>query len=532
MDDPDARGAAAAPTARRSFWRGPLGVVTACVVALVVAVAVCETMGWPFLAGLVQREMGKALDRPVAFSEDPAASPRITIHLLGHLRVAAPYLRIGAPPWSSDPHMLIARDARLTMAYLDLWRASRGEPLRIRELRASRLDGHFERLADGRASWQFGRTSSTPDPNAAPTRLPTIDLLQVDAGRVDYRDAPLATDLSATFSLVDSSVSATRPAASAAAFESSASAAALSSASAGAPPSSASPAAPARSASAVPGLQLQATGHYRKVPMQVELKTSGVLPVMAADAAAIELPVTLRASAGGARLTFNGTATDAVNLGALKGRFSVQGPSLDAIGDPLHVTLPKTGPFKASGLVAKTGVVWNVVAQQLDVGTSRLDGAFTYDPRPVTPVLSGRLNGSRLALADLGPAVGAPSPSAPTPVASAPGRVLPDRPFDLPSLRAMDANVLIDIADLDLGSSILEPLKPLRTHLVLAGGVLQLRDLDARTGQGRLAGLVQLDGRNAQALWTADLRWAGVRLESWIHQKRKAADAPPYVTGN
>jgi uncharacterized protein involved in outer membrane biogenesis len=112
-----------------------------------------------------------------------------------------------------------------------------------------------------------------------------------------------------------------------------------------------------------------------------------------------------------------------------------------------------------------------------------------------------------------------------------PGRVLPDRPFDLPALRKMDANVLIDIADLDLGSSFLEPLRPLRTHLVLADGVLTLRELDARTGQGQLAGTVQLDGRDAQALWTADLRWAGVRLERWIHQPR-AGKAPPYVTGD
>jgi hypothetical protein len=61
--------------------------------------------------------------------------------------------------------------------------------------------------------------------------------------------------------------------------------------------------------------------------------------------------------------------------------------------------------------------------------------------------------------------------------------------------------------------------------------VLTLRDFDARTGQGRLGGTVQLDGRDAQALWTADLHWAGVRLESWIHQKR-ADSAPPFVTGS
>jgi uncharacterized protein involved in outer membrane biogenesis len=203
------------------------------------------------------------------------------------------------------------------------------------------------------------------------------------------------------------------------------------------------------------------------------------------------------------------------------------------VGDPLRVTLPTTGPFRAQGLVAKDGAVWNVVTDQVAIGSSRLAGAFTYDPRPKLPMLAGRLTGSRLLLADLGPAVGA---SVPAETATAPparsksGRVLPDRPFDLPALRAMNANVLIDIADLDLGSSILEPLKPLRTHLVLADGVLSLREIDARTGQGQLGGTVQLDGRDAQALWTADLRWSGVRLESWVHQKR-ADNAPPYASG-
>jgi uncharacterized protein involved in outer membrane biogenesis len=166
-------------------------------------------------------------------------------------------------------------------------------------------------------------------------------------------------------------------------------------------------------------------------------------------------------------------------------------------------------------------------------------------------------------LADLGPAVGAPpkdagkgaAPKGPAVAASGassapasaaapptptrgPGRVLPDRPFDLPSLRAMDANVLIDIDDLDLGSTILEPLHPLRTHLTLNDAVLKLTDIDARTGAGTLTGSLQLDGRTAQALWDADLRWRDVRLERWLHQARKpgaAADAgaapPPYIAG-
>ena len=109
-------------------------------------------------------------------------------------------------------------------------------------------------------------------------------------------------------------------------------------------------------------------------------------------------------------------------------------------------------------------------------------------------------------------------------------KVLPSRPFDLQALRAMDANVLIDISDVDLNTRLLEPLRPLRMHLQLVGGVLTLSDLQARTAQGELAGLVRLDGRNTPALWNAKLRWSGVRLEQWIKQVR-ANGAPPWVSG-
>ena len=483
------------------------GVMTASIVVL----GVCEAMGWPFLAAPMQHWLGQTLQRRVSLGTDPAA-PSVRIHLLGGIELTAPLIEIGAPAWSTAPHMLHAEKARMTLGYLDLWRASRGAPLRVRELRASTFDTRIERLADGRASWQFGKRSETPDTQARPVDVPLFGRLQVDAGTLVYRDALLATQLDASYSLVE-----------------------------GSEPGSVAVAAPAASG-APAGLQFSGTGSYRQQPVRVELKTIGVLPLLAEDAAARELPVTLDARVGGASVSFRGTATDVVQLTALKGRFTVRGPSLAAAGAPVGVTLPTTGPFSADGVIAKDGAVWNAVIEHAAIGASRLGGAFTYDPRPARPMLAGRLTGSKLLLADLGPTVGAPlrktagvadlAPANPDPKRgnARAGRVLPDREFDLPSLRAMDANVLVSIDSLDLGSSFLEPLKPLRTHLVLVDGVLSLRELDARTGRGRLFGNVQLDGRKPSARWTADVRWAGVRLENWIHQKR-GGDAPPYVSG-
>lgn len=469
--------------AMRTRW--PL--VAGLLLLIVIGFGVCERLGWPFLAGPMERWLTTALHRKVSLSDNPTQSPRVLIHLLGGLDITAAYIAIGAPEWSTASHLLLARDARMTLGYRDLWRASRGQPLRIRELRAAQFDGQLERLADGRASWQFGNTPSTP---AAGVRPPAFGRLAVDAGTLHYRDAPLALDLNAKFALIDS----------------------------------------AGRGTAAPRLAAQAAGVYRKQPLQMTMHTVGVLPVIAKDGAKVALPVAIKLQLGHAQLSFDGTATDLLHFSAVAGRFDMQGPSLAAVGDPVRVTLPTTGPFRARGTLAKEGAVWHAAIDQMKIGASLLAGQFTYDRRPAVPLLTGRLTGSKLQLADLGPAVGTPVPSDGAVSPARAHRVLPERPFDLPALRAMDADVAVEIASVDLGSRVLEPLQPLRTDMHLKDGVLTLRDLDARMGQGQLSGTLELDGRGLQALWTADLRWTGVRLERWIHQARDD-HAPPYISG-
>jgi uncharacterized protein involved in outer membrane biogenesis len=148
------------------------------------------------------------------------------------------------------------------------------------------------------------------------------------------------------------------------------------------------------------------------------------------------------------------------------------------------------------------------------------------------PLLSGRLGGSRLGLVDLAPALGlaaAGDAAAPKPVRRR-GKVVPDRPFDLAALRVMDADVLVDIAEVDLNSRYIEPLRPLHTRIELRNGVLSLHELDARTAQGSFSGLLRLDGRDHTAKWSTRLRWDGLRVERWIAQGRDKS-VPPWVSG-
>src|SRR5258706_7548784 len=160
-------------------------VVAVLLLAVGATIAVGETLGWPFLGGPLQRWLGSALHRTVVFGPDPQ-QPQIRTHLLGRIEVSGPSILIGVPAWSQAPHTLLARDARLSMSYADLLRAWRGQPLRIAALRAATLDANLERLADGRASWQFGAATGTRNDADAetPAPMPSFGLLYVGNSRL------------------------------------------------------------------------------------------------------------------------------------------------------------------------------------------------------------------------------------------------------------------------------------------------------------------------------------------------------------
>src|SRR5690606_27190902 len=132
------------------------------------------------------------------------------------------------------------------------------------------------------------------------------------------------------------------------------------------------------------------------------------------------------------------------------------------------------------------------------------------------------------------PAVGAPPNVERKEAQKRADGVLPERTFDIPSLKQMNASIGIDLKRLDLPSDLLRSIAPLHAQLTLDDGRLKIDRLSATTAEGRLQGALSLDSNRQPPLWTADIGWSAVDLERWITARTADAsgDEPePYITG-
>src|SRR5690606_1885180 len=103
--------------------RSVLAAFGALVIVLVVAVAVCEWLGWPFLRGPIENAIAKQVKREVAFGDD------FRLSLFGGLWLSSDRFSIGPPadraPGSPD-EFVEAHEVELRLPYATMIGPLRG----------------------------------------------------------------------------------------------------------------------------------------------------------------------------------------------------------------------------------------------------------------------------------------------------------------------------------------------------------------------------------------------------------------------
>lgn len=452
-------------TAGRPVWQRKSLTVALPVLALVIGVAIAEVSGWPFLRSAVQRAVGSALGVSVTFG------PQFELHLLRNPRLQVDTLSTASAN-AGEARLLDAQELLVRWSWPDLWRMQRGEPLHLRELSAQRLEAHLVRQADGQANW----------PQDVASGIPTFGVLWLPNAVAEIDDAVLDTRLKLEFHGREGSDVATSGDAS---------------------------------------YEATARGRYRGFPVALNARSAGALPLIRGDDNsgndAPSVALKIDGSVGPAQIGFDGQAAALLGAQDLDGTITLRAGSVGRVGEVLGLSLPETPPFQLQGRLRHAVGVWRLRDVRLLVGRSRIGGEYRYDTRVEPHLLSGRVKASSIRLADLGPAVGVPVDAPST----ADGKVLPRRSLDFPSLGAMDADLQVNVDELDFGTAALRPVRDLRGHLLLARSVLRFEDLHAQAGGGHLEGHSELDGRRGAADWLAELRFKGLDVASWIAGVRK-----------
>lgn len=507
------------------FWAVPL--------FLVLFVVVSDLFGWAYLRKPVEKILASQLQREVRID------PPFSLHLRRSIPVRVGGVWIGAPDWSSQPHFAAVENIE---ADVD-WGILVGRQPRLHRLSVKKADIRAERDAEGRASWAMGAPDKEPPAEPSQPMLPVIESLSIGEAGIDVKDAANQVDMKIQASTQDGGA--------------------------------------AGGDARTGGLVAKAEGSWRKEPIKVEVRTPGLQPLLeGGELKGLQVDARLRstkisfdgslsalAASGDVTGTVNASGSSLAELAIIPGLTLPATPAYKLEGD-----LQRTGStvkvdvrraeVGSSSMMAKLEYDGSGATPLLrgSLNASRLvlqdlgpsigaegEGSKGGKSKPKADdggngkkaqARDGKAGQNRNAAqrdADAKRAKEARSTKEAKDASKSDGkeakatkgkagstaasqRVLPDREFNLPSLRAMNADVAVDLQKLDLGTDALRPLRSLKTRLMLQDGVLKLEDLKSNVAGGVVSGVISLDGSAADAtpVFDSKLKWDRVDLENWV----------------
>ena len=264
-------------------------------------------------------------------------------------------------------------------------------------------------------------------------------------------------------------------------------------------------------------------GKFRQQPLNIELRAGTEDSLARPDA---PYPLELALATRETTLQVKGTAARPLGFTGLDVDVALKGPDLAQLGEILQLPLPTTPPYDLAGKVTHQAEHqrWNLIALDGTVGDSDLEGDVSFELSGERPTLVAKLRSDKVDFDDLGVLVGAPadteagetaSPAQEREAAAAEASeyVLPDAPFNVPELRAIDARVSFE------GKSIQAkklPLENMALEFTLEDGRLRFEPLRFGLGDGEFEAVMNLDSGSGVLDGEFDLTLQRVKLNQLL----------------
>jgi len=470
---PEARGASATASLavlRRHPWLTALGVLTLAIVVLIVL------WDWNWFKGPIERRVEARTGREFEIGGN------LDVDLGRITTIRADALRFGNAEWSKDPTM--ATTDRLEFGF-ELLPLLFKRDLRIPDVHLSKPRLHLEKGPKGVGNWVFGEEGG---------ELPEFRRLWIDDGRLRFLDAAAKTDIDVS---VDSTAQGKDEAA--------------------------------------PPLEAEGGGRWQGNKFTVRGRAESPLALRDKQR---PYRVDAHAQAGATKAHARGTLLDPLRLRDFDLQLALSGQDMADLFPLIGIATPPTPPYKLDGHFTRDRNTWHYDDFKGKVGDSDLAGDASVETGRARPYLRANLLSRKLDFDDLAGFIGAaptargettnPELAAQAARQAARSRVLPDTPYKLDRLRAMDADVRWKATRINSPKL---PLDDMDAHLKLENGLLRLDPLNFGVAGGDIRSNIRMDAREKTIRTRADITARGMNLDKLLPTAEWARGAIGKVGG-
>ena len=457
--------------------RAVLGLLAIAVVLLVVL------WDWNWFKGPVERQVKSRTGREFEIGGDLDVDLHWTTPT-----IRADALRFGNAAWSKRRTMAAADRLEFRIR---IWPLLRGQ-VHVTDLRLWRPVLHLEMGPQRVGNWKFG------EPGESPAHF---SRLWIDAGKLGYVDAAKRTDIAIELTSERS-----------------------------------------HSTRSTPGVALHGGGLWEGNRFRIDGVAESPLQLRDRQR---PYRVDVHASAGATRAHARGSLVDPVRLRDFDLQLALAGKDMADLYPLIGIVTPPTPPYRLDGRLTREptgrpeGFIWHYDDFRGLVGDSDIAGDASVETGGARPYLRGDVVSRRLDFDDLAGFVGKapqsgngeatnPELAAQAARERADAKLLPDDPYRLEKLRAMDADVRYRAQRINAPRW---PLDDMETHLRLENGLLRLEPLNFGVAGGVVRSVVRMDARESPIRTRAEITARGLELKRLVPEVKLAQDAIGRIGG-
>ena len=450
---------------------------------LLIAIAILFALwDWNWFRGPIERQVQARTGR----SFDIGGNLDVDLGRITTIRADA--LSFGNAPWSKTPTMASADRLEFGIA---VWPLLLHREVLIPDIHLAKPHLRLEKGPKGIGNWVFGEPGGMQ---------PQFRRLWIDDGRLRFIDAATRTDIDVA---VDSSAQGKDQDA--------------------------------------PPIDVEGGGRWQGNKFSVRGHAESPLDLRDPQS---PYRIDAHAQAGATKAHARGTLLDPLRLRDFDLRLALSGKDLADLYPLIGVATPPTPPYALDGHLTREikgdRTTWHYDGFGGTVGDSDLSGSAGVTTGGARPYLRANLVSKKLDFDDLAGFVGAapqaggkestnPELAAQAVRQQASAKLLPDTPYELDKLRAMDADVRWKAHRIDAPKL---PLDDMDAHLLLENGVLQLKPLNFGVAGGDIRSDIHMDARESPIRTRADIAARGLNLAPLLPDVKLAQDAIGKVGGN